>query len=227
MIARVWRAVIHIDGAGVSTPAWRALALVSLTRLRAAPSVGAGVGQTGMFSPLTVASRVALSAGALVFVRPCVDARPSIQTGLVSATVVQIFITKVAAPVGVTEALPGLHTGAMNAAGVRDALVTVLALPAIQTLAATRFFTGPMLSAAALSTDSCCTIAPGPAFQTRLVPVAVARIMSKKLISRATKFIATESVIMLVAADTDLVLELRDGPVVSQLLPVRTWVDHS
>lgn len=38
-----------------------------------------------------------------------------------------------AAPVGVAQALPGLHTGAVYAAGVGDALVTVLALPAIQT----------------------------------------------------------------------------------------------
>ena len=38
-----------------------------------------------------------------------------------------------AAPVGVAQALPGLYTGAMYTARVGDALVTVLALPAIQT----------------------------------------------------------------------------------------------
>lgn len=43
------------------------------------------------------------------------------------------FIAEVAAPVGVAQALPGLHAGAVDAAGVGDALVTVLALPAIQT----------------------------------------------------------------------------------------------
>lgn len=47
------------------------------------------------------------------------------------------FIAKVAAPVGVTEALPGLNAGAMYAARVGDALVTILALPAIQTPAKT------------------------------------------------------------------------------------------
>lgn len=78
MIARVWRAVIHVDDAGVSAPAWRALALVPLAGLRAAPSVGAGIGQTSVFSPLAVASGVALSTGALVLVGPCVDACPSI-----------------------------------------------------------------------------------------------------------------------------------------------------
>lgn len=36
-----------------------------------------------------------------------------------------------AAPVGVAQALPGLYTGAMYTARVGDALVTVLALPAI------------------------------------------------------------------------------------------------
>lgn len=38
-----------------------------------------------------------------------------------------------AAPVGVTQALPGLDAGAVHAAGVGDTLVAVLALPAIQT----------------------------------------------------------------------------------------------
>lgn len=38
-----------------------------------------------------------------------------------------------AAPVGLAQTLPGLHTGAMYTAGVGDALVTVLALPSIQT----------------------------------------------------------------------------------------------
>lgn len=48
-----------------------------------------------------------------------------------STTVVQIFIAKVATPVGVAQALPRLYTGAMYTARVGDALVTVLALPAI------------------------------------------------------------------------------------------------
>lgn len=86
--AWVWGAVVHIDGAGVSAPARRTLALVALAGLRAAPAVRTRVGQTGMFSPLTVGSRVALRTGALVFVWPCVDARSSIQTWLVSAAVV-------------------------------------------------------------------------------------------------------------------------------------------
>lgn len=38
-----------------------------------------------------------------------------------------------AAPVGVTQALPGFSASAMYTARVGDALVTVLALPAIQT----------------------------------------------------------------------------------------------
>lgn len=94
-----------------------------------------------MFRSLTVGSRVALSTSALVLVRSCVDTRPSVQAWLVSATVVQIFIAKMAAPVGVAQALPGLYTGAMYTARVGDALVTVLTLPAIQTLASTWLLT--------------------------------------------------------------------------------------
>ena len=43
------------------------------------------------------------------------------------------FVTKLSSIVGVTETLPGLNTAAMNTSGMRDTLVTVLPLPAIQT----------------------------------------------------------------------------------------------
>lgn len=91
-----------------------------------------------MFRSLTVGAGVALSAGTLVLVRPRVDARPSVQAWLMSAAEIQIFVAKMAAPVGVAEALPGLAAGAVYAAGVGDALVTVLTLPTIQTLALSR-----------------------------------------------------------------------------------------
>lgn len=41
------------------------------------------------------------------------------------------FVTELSAPVGLTEALPGLVAGAVDAPRVRDAFVTVQALPAI------------------------------------------------------------------------------------------------
>ena len=45
----------------------------------------------GSLTSLTVGTRVALSAGTLVLVGSCVDARPSVQAWLVSAAVVQIW----------------------------------------------------------------------------------------------------------------------------------------
>lgn len=45
-----------------------------------------------------------------------------------------------AAPVGVAQTLPGLHAGAAHAARVGDALVAVLALPAVQAPAGQRTF---------------------------------------------------------------------------------------
>lgn len=45
------------------------------------------------------------------------------------------FIAEVSSPVGLTQALPRLHAGAVHAAGMRDALIAVLALPAVQTTA--------------------------------------------------------------------------------------------
>lgn len=94
-----------------------------------------------MFRSLTGGSRVTLCTGTLVLVRSCVDTRPSVQAWLVSATVVQIFIAKVAAPVGVAQALPRLYAGAVYTAWVGDAFVAVLTLPAIQTLASTWLLT--------------------------------------------------------------------------------------
>lgn len=41
------------------------------------------------------------------------------------------FVAELSAPVGLTKALPGLVAGAVDAPRVRDAFVTVQALPAI------------------------------------------------------------------------------------------------
>lgn len=43
------------------------------------------------------------------------------------------FVAELAAKVCVTEALPWFHAGSVHTARVRDALITVLALPAVQT----------------------------------------------------------------------------------------------
>lgn len=51
--------------------------------------------------------------------------------------------------------------------------------------------------------------------------------MSKELVSGPTELVAAEAVVVLIAADPDLVLELGDAAVVSQLLPLWAWVDHA
>lgn len=84
-----------------------------------------------------------------------------------------------------------------------------------------------MFSAAALSTYSCVAVKSGPTFQTGLVPVVVARVMPEELVPGAAELVAAEAVVVLVAADPDLVLELGHGAVVGQLLPVRAGVDHA
>lgn len=137
MVTGILGTLINIGGAGGPTPARGTHTLIPLAGLSTAPSVGAGVGQTGMLRPLTVDSRVALRAGALVLVWSSVAACPPVQAWLVGGTEVQVFVTEMSSPVGFAEALPGLHAGAMHTARVGDTLITVLTLPAIQTLAAT------------------------------------------------------------------------------------------
>lgn len=143
-----------------------------------------------------------------------------------SAAVVQVFITKVAAPVEVAQALPRLYTGAVHTAWVGYAFIAVQPLPSVLTLAFTWLLARSMFSAAALSTNSCVAVRSRPAFQAGLVSIVVARIMPKELVSGPAELVAAEAVVVLVAADPDLVLELSDRAVVSQLLPVWTWVDH-
>lgn len=66
-----------------------------------------------------------------------------------------------------------------------------------------------------------------PALQTRLVAVVVAGVMAEELVPRPAELVAPEAVVVLVAADSNLVLELSHQSVVSQLLPVRAGVDHA
>lgn len=53
-----------------------------------------------------------------------------------------------------------------------------------------------------------------PAVQTRLVAVVVTVIVSKEIVSRPAEFVAAEVVVVIVAGDADLVLELGHAAVV-------------
>lgn len=154
MATGVGETLVHIDTAGGATPAGATLALEALTGLHTAPSVETGLRQTGMLCFLAVDTRVAVRTGTVVLVRSSVAAGPHVLTGLERTTCVQVFVAELAAKVCVTEALPWFHAGSVHTARVRDALITVLALPAVQTLAISGQFTGTMFSAAALPANS-------------------------------------------------------------------------
>lgn len=86
------------------------------------------------------------------------------------------------------------------------------------------------------SITSCCHLTQGltcvavrsrPAFQAGFVSIVVTRIMPEELVSGPTKLVAAETVVVLVAADPDLVFKLGYGAVVRQLLPLRAGVDHA
>lgn len=157
MVTGVRRALINIDITGGSAPARSTYTPITLSVLYTAPSIRTGVGQTRMLCPLTGDSRVALNAGTLVFVRSCVAAGSSIQTGLFGPTEVQIFVTEMSSPVDITQTLPWFNTGPLDTARMRNTLITVLPLPAIQTLAVIRLFAVSMFCTAALPADRCVT----------------------------------------------------------------------
>lgn len=66
-----------------------------------------------------------------------------------------------------------------------------------------------------------------PALQTRLVAVVVAVIVAKEVVSRPAEFVAAEAIVVIVAGDTDLILELRHAAIVFQRLPLSARVDHT
>ena len=66
-----------------------------------------------------------------------------------------------------------------------------------------------------------------PPFEAGLVAVVVAVVVAKKVVARTAELVAAETVVVLVAADPDLVLELAHRPVVLQALPLAAGVDHA
>ena len=74
---------------------------------------------------------------------------------------------------------------------------------------------------------TCVAVRSGPAFQTRLVSIVVAGVMPEELVPGTAKLVAAKAVVVLVAEDPDLVLELRHGSVMGELLPLGAGVDHS
>lgn len=125
-----------------------------------------------------------------------------------SPAVIEIFVAELTAPVGLTEALPGLVTGAVDTPRVRDTFVTVQALPAVLAPAVTWEFARPMLGTTALSANSFVTFGARPAFHASLVAILVTGIMSEEVISGSAELIATESIVIVVTGHTDLVLKV-------------------
>lgn len=65
-----------------------------------------------------------------------------------------------------------------------------------------------------------------PAIQARLVAVVVTVIVAEEVVSWPAEFVAAEAVVVIVASDTDFILELGHATVVFQRLPLSARVDH-
>lgn len=180
-----------------------------------------------MFCNFTVGSGIALGAGTLVFVRPGIATGPPIQTRLMGPTVIEIFVTELATPVGLTEALPGFVAGAMDTSRVGDTLVTVQALPAILAPAITWEFARPVLGTTALATDSSVALGAHPAFHACLVAILVTGIVAEEVISGPAEFVAAEAIVVVVAGHTDLVLKVGHPRVLLERLPLPAGIYHA
>lgn len=69
-------------------------------------------------------------------------------------------------------------------------------------------------------------VGPRPALQARLVAVVVALVVAEEVVARAAELVAAEAVVVLVADEADLEVELGRGAVVLQALPLTAGVDH-
>lgn len=223
----VWRAVINVDGAGWSCPAWGTTAFKASRSFHTASTIVARIRQTGMFSYFTVLPRVPFRTGTLVFVRARVAAGSSVQAGLICSTGVQIFVAELTTPIRFTQTLPWFSASAMDTSRVRNALVAVLSLPSILASAFSGSLTSAMLWATALTTYCFVTFRSHPAFHAGFVAVLIAGIMSKEVISWSTKFVAAKTIIMLITDDSDLIFKMGHASILLQRLPLTIWVDHT
>lgn len=223
----IWRTVINVCGTRGPSPAWRTLTLKAQGGLLAAASVVAGVREASMLGNFTVGSRVALWAGTLVFVRTSVATSSPVETRLMSPTVIQIFVTELSTPVGLTEALPGFIARAVDTSRVWDALIAVQALPTILAPAVTWELAGTMLGTAALPAYSFVTLRTHPAFHAGFVAVLVTGIVSKEVISRPTELIAAKAIIVVITSHSDLILKVGNPRVLFQCLPLPAGVYHA
>lgn len=161
-----------------------------------------------MLSPFAVLAQVAIWAGAEVLVRLGVDTGASIDTGVVAATVVQVFVTEQATPVGLTVTVPGLHTAAMHAARVGDTFITELALPAIAAPALPRHSASPVEQITSLFTHGIFALLAHPAIHAGLVAVLVTGVVAEEVVPGPAELVAGGTVVVLVAAHSDLQLQV-------------------
>lgn len=180
-----------------------------------------------MLRDFTVLPRVALRAGTLVFIGASVAAGTTIQTGRMSSTVVQIFVTELTTPVGFTEALPWFNASAMDTSWVWNALIAVLALPSILTPALSWNCARTVLGATSLTTNSFVAFWSHPAFQAGFVAILVTGVVSEEVISWSTKLVAAKAIVMFCTSHTDLILKVGDSCVMFQSLPLTAWIDHA
>lgn len=143
----------------------------------------------------------------MVHIRLGVHTRPAVFTWTVGPTVVQIFVAEEAAPVLLTVTLPRLGAGAVDTAGIRQALVTLRALPAVITLALSWYTARPVESRASGFADSSFAGVSGPSLSTLPFPVLVTDVMSEVVVSGPTHIVALWAVVVFVAANPDGVLE--------------------
>lgn len=125
--------LVQIVGTGRTLPARRTLALEACGDLVACTTAGTGTGNAGVLGYVAVLAGVSLRTGAVVLVWLGVHAGSSVDTRLVAAAVIQIFIAQQATPVPLAVALPGGVAGPVDASRIEHTLITELAPPAVAT----------------------------------------------------------------------------------------------
>lgn len=194
--ARAPITLLHRISAGVSGPGVGTGAAEACRVLHTGGSVHTRGRQTRMLHDVTVASSETFLALTVVLVWLCVGACPTVLTGLVGATVVQIFVAEQSSPVDVAHTLPRLSAASVHTAGERHTLITQRALPAIMAFAFSRCSTGAVGLMTPLPAHRFFALWPRPAINADLGAAGVTVEVAEEVIAAPAELVAERSVVV-------------------------------
>lgn len=119
-----------------------------------------------------------------------------------SAAVVEILVAQYSTPIRIADALPARAVAvAVLATGIGHTLIAQLTAPAMPTLALAADVAVAMHGMAALLAHGCLAVDAFPSLYAHFVPVLIAGVVAKNVVSRSAEFRTGRIVVMFGALD--------------------------